>query len=132
MVSFAKCIIDDRRIIGAVDLSTMLTYIDASHAIHPNMRGHTGGAITFSIGIVHGKSSKQKINTKSTIESEIVGVSEYVPYKIYLINFLEAQGYILKEKIIYQDNESAIRMEKNGRTSCTGNSRHIISSLKIE
>ena len=27
--------------------------------------------------------------------------------------------------IIYQDNQSAIHMEKNGRNSCTGNSRHI-------
>ena len=26
---------------------------------------------------------------------------------------------------VYQDNQSAIRMDKNGRNSCTGNSRHI-------
>ena len=26
---------------------------------------------------------------------------------------------------MYQDNQSAMRMEKNGRNSCTGNSRHI-------
>jgi hypothetical protein len=26
---------------------------------------------------------------------------------------------------IFQDNESAIKMEKNGRNSCTGNSQHI-------
>ena len=38
---------------------------------------------------------------------------------------MSAQGYIVKKNILYQDNESAIRMEKNGRNSCTGNSRHI-------
>ena len=38
---------------------------------------------------------------------------------------MEAQGYGLKENIYYQDNQSAMRMEKNGRNSCTGNSRHI-------
>ena len=27
--------------------------------------------------------------------------------------------------VVYQDNQSAIRMKKNGRNSCTGNSRHI-------
>ena len=27
--------------------------------------------------------------------------------------------------MIYQDNKSAILMKKNGRNSCTGNSRHI-------
>ena len=35
------------------------------------------------------------------------------------------QGYEIKHNIVYQDNQSAIRMEKNGRNSCTGNSRHI-------
>ena len=39
--------------------------------------------------------------------------------------FLESQGYEVKENVIYQDNESAIKMEKNGRNSCTGNSRHV-------
>ena len=39
--------------------------------------------------------------------------------------FLESQGYEVKENIIYQDNQSAMKMEKNGRNSCTGNSRHV-------
>ena len=42
-----------------------------------------------------------------------------------MYNFLKAQGYDLSKNIIYQDNQSAIRMEKNKRNSCTGNSRHI-------
>ena len=36
-----------------------------------------------------------------------------------------AQGYVIKKNVIHQDNQSTIRMEKNGRNSCTGNSRHI-------
>ena len=35
------------------------------------------------------------------------------------------QGYDVKWKMIVQDNQSAIRLGKNGRNSCTGNSRHI-------
>ena len=31
----------------------------------------------------------------------------------------------MKENVLYQDNMSAIKLEKNGRNSCTGNSRHI-------
>ena len=76
-------------------------------------------------GIMHGKSSKQKLNTKSSTEAEIVGVSEYIPYNIWLINFMREQGYKMKHNILYQDNESAIKMERNGRNSCTGNSRHV-------
>ena len=54
-----------------------------------------------------------------------MGMSEYMPYNLWMIMFLEDQGYGIQNNVIYQDNQSAIRMEKNGRTSCTGNSRHI-------
>ena len=76
-------------------------------------------------GVLHARSSKQKLNTKSSTEAELVGVSEYLPYNIWLLNFMRAQGYDIKYNVLYQDNESAIRMEKNGRNSCTGNSRHV-------
>ena len=81
--------------------------------------------MSFGLGMIHARSSKQKLNTKSSTESEIVGLSEYIPYNIWINNFMEAQGYDLKSHIVYQDNQSAIRMEVNGRNSCTGNSRHI-------
>ena len=100
-------------------------WIDALHAIHENMRGHTGGAMSNGVGTIHCKSSKQKLNTRSTTESELVGVSEYLPYPIWQINFWKEQGYDVRNHYVYQDNESAIKMEKNGRNSCTGNSRHV-------
>ena len=39
--------------------------------------------------------------------------------------FLEEQGYELKRNIFYQDNESAMRLERNGRASCSNKTRHI-------
>ena len=75
--------------------------------------------------MVHTKSSKQKLNTKSSTEAELVGLSDYVPYTLWMNNFLAAQGYKIKSSKVYQDNQSAIRMETNGRNSCTGNSRHV-------
>ena len=38
---------------------------------------------------------------------------------------MEAQGYVFDSNLFNQDNQSAMKMEKNGRNSCTGNSRHI-------
>ena len=89
------------------------------------MRSHTGGMMSFGIGALHTKSTKQKLNTKSSTEAELVGVSEYLPYHIWLLNFLKHQGYDVKEKLLFQDNESTIKMEVNGRNLCTGNSRHV-------
>ena len=115
----------DEIIIGATSLTDIFTWVDASYAVHDNMRSHMGGIIAIGRGIIHGKSSMQKLNTKSTTEAELVAVSEYLPYNIWMMMFLKEQGYEIKDNILYQDNKSAILLENNGRSSCTGNSRHI-------
>ena len=38
---------------------------------------------------------------------------------------MEAQGYQICNNVIFQDNKSAILLERNGRNSCTENSRHV-------
>ena len=68
----------------ADDLRVLHTYVDASYAIHPDMRSHTGGDMSFGRGVVHTKSSKQKLNTKSSTKFKVVGISDYIPYNIWL------------------------------------------------
>ena len=116
---------DDKRIIGANSVNDIFTWIDAAHAVHENMRSQTGGCMSMGWGVFHARSGKQKNNTKSSTESELVGTSDYLPYDIWAIMFLMAQGYKIVKNILFQDNQSEIRMLKNGRNSCTGNSRHI-------
>jgi len=65
----------DVRIIDADDLLNMIVMIDSAHAVHDNMRGHTGGIMSYGTGIVDEKSSKQKMNTCSSTETEHVGTS---------------------------------------------------------
>ena len=113
------------RILRADNLSIMKTWVDAAYACHPDMRSHTGGVISFGKGVYTQKSSKQKLNTKSSTESEVVGASDYIPWAVWTGWFMEAQGYSLSKSIFYQDNQSAIRMEKNGKQSCGEKSRHI-------
>ena len=50
----------DVRIIGADGLLNMIVMIDSAHAVHNDMRGHTGGVISFGTGIIDQNSSKQK------------------------------------------------------------------------
>ena len=125
VLQYAKGTIKDVRIIGASNLSHIYMFVDASYAVYENMRGQTGGCMSMGLGVFHGRSSKQKLNTKSSTETELVGVSEYLPFNIWAINFLKEQGYDIDKNILYQDNQSAMLLEKNGRNSCTGNSRHI-------
>ena len=75
--------------------------------------------------MIHCRSSKQKLNAKSTTESELVGTREYVQFNIWTVIFYETQGYKRTKNFLFKDNGIAIKMEKNGQESCTGNSRHI-------
>ena len=120
-----KNTIDEPRIIGASSLSELYTWIDAAYAVHDNMRSHTGGAMSLGYGVIHCRSSKQKLNTKSSTEAELVGSSNYMPYNIWNVIFLREQGFNFSRNILLQDNQSTIKMLRNGRNSCTGISRHI-------
>ena len=92
LISFLHQTIDDVRIIGADDLLKVHTFIDSLHAVHEDMKGHTGGTITFGTGVVSVKSSKQKMNSRSSNETEVIGNSEYLPFNIWFQCFMEAQG----------------------------------------
>ena len=114
-----------RRIMGSDGLSSLRTYVDAAYAVHADMRSHTGGLTSLGKGVIHTKSSKQKSNSKSSTEAELIGASDFIPWTLWLKRFLESQGYTMSRTIFYQDNESAIKMEKNGMKSCGEKSRHI-------
>lgn len=117
--------IELNRVLGADDLSVLRTWVDASYAVHEDMKSHTGGAISMGRGAFMCKATKQKLNTKSSTEAELVGASDYLPSTIWARMFLEAQGYTITTNTFYQDNQSAMRLERNGRASAGQKSRHI-------
>jgi hypothetical protein len=92
-------------------------YVDASFAVHPDMQSHTGATMTLGKGAVYSISTKQKINTKSSTEAELVGVNDAMPLVMWTPNFLEGQGYDVQDNVVYQDNQSAILLENNGCVS---------------
>ena len=105
-------------ILGAASLNAGASWVDASYAVHDNMKSHTGGAFSLGQGALMCKSTKQKLNTKSSTEAEVVGLSDYLPNVIWARMFLAEQGYELPDKKKYQDNQSAICLEKYGRAYC--------------
>ena len=46
--------------------------------------------------VLYCKSAKQKLNVKSSTEVELVGTSDYVLYNLWLITFIDEQGYLVK------------------------------------
>ena len=62
-------------------------------------------------------------------------MSEYLPYNIWLISFLTAQGYGIKKNMVYQDNQIELEWRKMGGIHALvipGIITYVISSLRIE
>ena len=70
-------------------------------------------------------SSKQKLNTKSSTESDISGVYDLLNQVIWTRHFLQQQVNNIHDNIIYQDNQSTIELDKNGRQLSSKRTRHI-------
>ena len=70
-------------------------------------------------------SRKQKLNTRSSTEAELVAVDDCMSQVLWTKYFLQEQGYETKANVILQDNTSAMKLEKNGQKSMGQRSRHI-------
>ena len=68
-------------------------------------------------GTQYASSKRQKLNTQSSTEAELVAVDDVMAQVMWTRYFLEGQGYEVEENIIYQDNQSAMLLENNGRES---------------
>jgi hypothetical protein len=71
----------------------ILVYTDASYGVHADGKSHTGVYITLGRGGVFFRSTKQKIVTKFSTESELIGLSDSLGQAIWTRDFLIGQGY---------------------------------------
>ena len=67
-------------------------WVDSSYAVHPNMRSHTGVIMTLGKGTTYSASTKQKLNTKSSTEAELVAIDDAMAQILWTRHFLVAQG----------------------------------------
>jgi hypothetical protein len=100
-------------------------WVDASFAVHPNMRGHSGGGLYLGRGFLIVSSTKQKRNTRSSTETKIVGADDFMPAICWTRYFMKVQGYDVKDNVLFQDNKSSILLEKNGKASSRKRTKHI-------
>jgi len=53
ILGYLKGTIHMKRKLSGFNLHTMYTWVDASYAVHPDMRSHTGGALSFGVGALN-------------------------------------------------------------------------------
>ena len=67
-----------------------------------DIKFQTGGEISMGLCVLHSRSGKQEPNVNSSTKSELVGNRNYLPYNIRILLFITAQGYPVKDNIMYQ------------------------------
>ena len=92
-------------------------HCNATFALHDDFRSHTGSTFLMGDGAITSLSRKQGMNTRGSTNAEVVATDKIVSPMIWTQLFLEAQGYPVKENILYQDNKSAMLLETNGHKS---------------
>ena len=116
---------DHKLILSAENLEVIHWYVDASFAVHPDMKSHTGAVMTFGGGAVQSISRKQKLNTTSSTYAELVAAHDASTMILWTKLFMEAQGYPIRRNILQQDNKSTILLLNNGKLSSSKRTRAI-------
>ena len=94
-------------ILGASGTVILNWWIYASLAVHPNMRGHTGGGLSKGREFPVVTSTNQKLKTRSSTETYI----DCMPSVCWTWYFLETQDYNVTV------NKISIMPENNGKAS---------------
>ena len=72
------------------ELKHVIAYIDASFAMHPDMKSHAGCVNTLGKGAIYGT---QRLMTKSSTDAELVALSDSANQVLWTRNFLHCQGH---------------------------------------
>jgi hypothetical protein len=123
--------------LSADDLRVVKWYVDASFAVHPDFKSHTGAMMTPGKRAMQSIARKQKMNVQSSTEGKLVAVDDAATMILWTKLFLQAQGYNVEKNIVYQDSKSAILLETSGKKSsgkqtCTLNIRYFFIMDKVE
>lgn len=70
-------------------------------------------------------SQRSKLNTRSSTETELVTVDQFMPQVLWSLYFAQDQGCDVTHAEILQDNLSTQLLAKNGKLSSTKRTKHI-------
>lgn len=109
-------------------------YADASHLLHPDGLGHSGFLATIGGTVIMARSAKQKLQGRSSSETELISTEECSTYVVWLrqlcAELMGLNGWAEEEgpTTIYQDNKSSIMMASQGNMTFK-RSKHMIGRV---
>ena len=91
--------------------------MDKLFAVHPYFKSCTKAIVTMGKGAMRSVFRKQKLNTRSSKGAELVDIDDSSVFILWTVLFIEWQGYKNNKKILYKDNNCAIILGVNVKSS---------------
>ena len=124
MLGFLKATQEDVITLESDGSHIITWHLDAAFAVHKDFKSHTGAVMSLGKGSIQSVSTKQKTNSRSSTEAELVSVDDIISKVLWTKLFLDAQDYKIKQNIVLRDNTSSMKLEANGKMSSGKRTRH--------
>jgi len=135
LVQYVRSTVHLPLVLGSDGSGNMVWSIDASFAVHMDMKSHTGYCLTLGEGSPISGSRTQDNTARSSTESELYGVDNTISYVewsslFYICQFKDYPWSNPLKKLgtrnlVKQDNTSTIKMIKGGPRVCGQRTRNI-------
>ena len=102
----------------------IIAYGDAAYLVHQDCESRTGTVLMMNDGVILGRSSKQKLISKSSTEAELIANAETMTDIVICMNFLDNQEITQNSIKCYTDNVSITHILKK-YTNQYRNTKHI-------
>ena len=87
IINYIKNSIDICLTLEADDARKITWYVDSSFGTHQDLRSHTGAIMTLGKGSIIADLTKQKVNTRSSTEAELVTVDNKISKIVWIKQF---------------------------------------------
>ena len=99
------------------DTQTLYCHIGSSFGIRNDLKGHAGSTFGIGSGSIYNESTKHKKNDRSSTKAELIVIDDNIVMVIWTKKFIEEQGFDIELNLIYQDNQSTIKLATKGKDS---------------
>ena len=72
----------------ADDVQELKWYVAASFGTHSDLKSHTGSIFTLGKGAICNDSSKQKVNTRSSTDAELISIDDKIAKIMWMKRFI--------------------------------------------
>ena len=88
-------------------------HLDAAFGVHNDYKSHSGAVMTLGKGCIQSISTKQKVNSRSSTEAELISMDDILSKVIWTKLFMKEQGCKIVENTFNPKNGNRSQVLSN-------------------